>query len=152
MLSKTGLAVHGSHYFYFSKKRKLTHPHMGDVLLTTRLEIRRCLFHCTGSVEMPPCAGCEEKLAATQVRPERARQGSRACALRQEAESRSITEYCQFIRVKSQRRSVFFLSSLSFWTSKKKGTRPSGTKKIKFLIMDSRLRGNDENKIGKAKN
>ena len=118
---------------------------MGDVLLTTRLEIRKCLFHCTGSVETPPCAGCEKKLAATQVRPERARQGSRACALRHEAESRSLTEYCQFIRVACQRRRALFLSSLSFWASKKKGTRPRGTKSKYINKTGSPRQGNEKN-------
>jgi len=39
MLDKTGLAVHGSLLFYFSKTSKLPHQHMGEVLLVTRIEI-----------------------------------------------------------------------------------------------------------------
>ena len=69
---------------------------MGDDLLEPTIRLTETLKHRAYSVETPPCAGYENKLADTQVRPAGARHGCRACALRQEAESRSLTEYRQF--------------------------------------------------------
>ena len=57
-------------YLFLQKTPKLTHPHMGEVLAHTMNRGSDLIsFLCASSVEKPPCAGYENKLAATQVRP-----------------------------------------------------------------------------------